>query len=105
MAQMTKDEYIYRCQRKYNWISYEDLDDCYELAKEELLNAIYISDFDETTEVPYRYQRKLLDVMFELIDHSDARHFTSYSENGVSWTKAAEGLTSLHNILAVGEIY
>lgn len=99
------DEYIYKCKKQYEWIADEDLEDCYYEAKELLLNAIYISGFDENTQVPYRYERKLLEIMKELIDHSDARHFTSYSENGVSWTKAKEGISSISDILARSEAY
>lgn len=104
---MTKDEYIDRIKRqeKYNYISYEDLEETYEIARSELLLTLYASNTDmitEETEIPYAYTYKVLEAMKEIIDIGDMRSFTSYQENGWSWTRPDGGLTTYQNINSMG---
>nr|DAR54947.1 MAG TPA: hypothetical protein [Caudoviricetes sp.] len=104
---MTKEEYIERIKRKekYNYIEYEDLDEVYEIAKMELLLTLYASKTDmitEETEIPYAYTYKVLEAMEEIIDIGDMRNFTSYQENGWSWTRPEGGLIAYRNINSMG---
>lgn len=103
---MTVDEYVYRCKRKYEWLDEEDLYEIYYFAKEALLNALFpFSNLDEDIEVPKKYEYKLLEVMYEAIDSGNGRHYTSYSENGVSWSRDVSGYSSLKDIVPYGEVY
>lgn len=102
---MTKDEYIDRVKRQYNYISYEDLEETYEIAKFELLLTLYASNTDsitEDTEIPYAYTYKVLDAMKEIINIGDMRNFTSYQENGWSWTRPEGGLSTYQNLNCLG---
>ena len=94
---LTKNEYIEYFREKYPYISDNDLEMTYELAKEKIINTLY--PFDENiNEVPNKYTMKVMEVMEELIDTSDMRHYTSYSENGVKWTKMRTDLESLQDL-------
>ena len=44
------------------------------------------------------HERAFEILMEELIDTSNMRHFTSYSENGVSWSKMTTDLESLQDL-------
>lgn len=95
--QMTENDYIEYFKDKYDYISYYDLKMTYKLAKERIINTLYPFD-DSKTEVPPKYEMKVIEVMEELIDTSNMRHFTSYSENGVSWSKMTTDLESLQDL-------
>lgn len=95
--QMTENDYIEYFKDKYDYISYFDLKMTYKLAKERIINTLYPFD-DSKTEVPPKYEMKVIEVMEELIDTSNMRHFTSYSENGVSWSKMTTDLESLQDL-------
>ena len=94
---MTKDEYISRIKRKYDYIDILDLEDTYEIAKRELFIALYSSNTSQVTnetEIPYIYEYKVLDAMKEIIEIGNMRNFTSYSENGWSWERPKNGLAT-----------
>ena len=94
---MNKDEYIEYFHNKYEYIEMRDLEMTYKLAKERIINTLY--PFEENIkEVPEKYEMKIVEVMEELIDTSDMRHFTSYQENGVRWTKLRTDLESLQDL-------
>lgn len=95
--QMTENEYIEYFKDKYDYISYYDLKMTYKLAKERIINTLYPYD-DTVTEVPPKYEMKVIEVMEELIETSNMRHYTSYSENGVRWTKNGTDLESLQDL-------
>ena len=94
---MTKEEYIAYFKNKYPYIEENDLSMTYHIAKENLLNTLF--PFDDTqTEVPPRYEYKLIEVMDEIIDLGNMRNYTSYRENGVVWERDYSGISSLSNI-------
>lgn len=98
---MTKQEYIQRCLRKFPYIDVMDLDETYEIAKRELFITLYSShscQINEDTQIPYVYEYKVLDAMFEIIDLGNMRNFSSYQENGWSWTRPQTGLSTYSNI-------
>lgn len=102
---MTKDEYIDRIKRQYNYISYEDLEETYEIAKFELLLTLYASETElitEETEIPYAYTYKVLDAMKEIVEIGNMRNFTSYTENGWSWQRPEGGLATYQKINSMG---
>lgn len=94
---MTKQEYISYLHQKYCWLSSIDLEMTYRKAKEEVLNTLFPFN-DEITEVPPRYEMKVLEAMEEIIEIGNMRHYTSYQENGVSWSKDYSGLSCLKDI-------
>jgi len=94
---MEKSEYTAYLHQKYCWISKLDLDMTYRKAKEVLLNTLFPFDLS-VNEVPQRYEAKLLEVMEEIIEIGNMRHYTSYQENGVSWRKDYSGLSSLKDV-------
>lgn len=107
---MEKQDYINKAHVKYPYITLEDLEDCYYFAKESLLNVLYPFRVEsggegEDNPVPKRYQYKLLEVMYEMIDMGNGRHFTSYSENGVSWKRDSSELQSLKNIIPYADYF
>lgn len=98
---MTKKEYVSKCSRKYPYIAVSDLEDTYEIAKRELFITLYscnTSNITSDTEIPYIYEYKVLDAMFEIIDMGNMRNFTSYSENGWSWTRPKTGLVAYNDV-------
>lgn len=98
---MTKEQYIAKVKRQYDYIEDEDLDEIYEIAKRELFITLYsynTSLITEDTPIPYVFEYKVLDAMKEIIDIGNLRNFTSYSENGWSWTRPSGGLTTYKNI-------
>ena len=63
---MTKEQYIVKIQQKFPYISNDDLDETYEIAKRELFITLYSSNtsvVNENTEIPYIYEDKVLDAM------------------------------------------
>lgn len=95
---MTKEECINYFKEKYSWIDYCDLEMTYEIAKERIINTLFPFD-NEITEIPYKNRMKIVEVMDEIIDTGNMRHYTSYKENGVSWTRASTGdLQSLSDL-------
>lgn len=95
---MTKDEYITYFKNKYDYLDIIDLEMTYKLAKERIINTLY--PFNENiTEVPSKYEMKVFEVMEELIETSNMRHYTSYKENGVSWSKTTTDLESLRDLV------
>ena len=98
---MTKDEYISKIKRKYEYIDILDLEETYEIAKRELFITLYSSNtsgITNETEIPYIYEYKVLDAMKEIIEIGNMRNFTSYSENGWSWERPQGGLSTYSNI-------
>lgn len=105
---MTKEEYKTKCLRKYPYLSDEDLEETYEIAKRELFITLYscnTSLVDENTNIPYIYEYKVLEAMNEIIDIGTMRNFTSYQENGWSWTRPDNGLQAYSNIKAIAGAY
>lgn len=94
---MTKNDYTSYLHHKYCWINPIDLEMTYKKAKEALLNTLFPFDLSKN-EVPERYEMKLLEVMEEIIELGNMRHYTSYQENGVSWRKDYSGLSSLSDV-------
>ena len=97
---MSENDYITYFSDKYNYISHYDLLMTYRLAKEKIINTLY-QFRDDVNEVPQKYEMKVIEVMEELIETSNMRHFTSYSENGVSWKKNTTDLESLQDITPI----
>lgn len=98
---MTKDEYISRVLRKYPYINILDVDETYEIAKRELFITLYSSNTNKVTsemEIPYIYEYKVLEAMYEIVNIGNMRNFTSYSENGWSWTRPKSGLVAYNDI-------
>lgn len=98
---MTKEQYISKIKRQFSYITDEDLEETYEIAKRELFITLYsgnTSIINENTPIPYIYEYKVLEAMKEIIDIGNMRNFTSYSENGWSWTRPNNGLTIYRNI-------
>lgn len=98
---MTKEMYINKCLRKYPYIDIMDLEETYEIAKRELFITLYSSNISKVTEettIPYIFEYKVLDAMFEIIDLGNMRNFQSYQENGWSWQRPKSGLTTYLNI-------
>lgn len=98
---MTKQEYVSSCLRKYPYIDMFDLEETYEIAKRELFITLYscnTSMITESQEIPYVYEYKVLEAMHEIIDIGSMRNFTSYQENGFSWTRPKTGLVAYQNI-------
>lgn len=94
---MNENDYIIYFGEKYPYLNNIDLEMTYKLAKERIINALYPFR-DDVTEIPRKYEMKVLEVMEEIISTSDMRHYTSYSENGVSWSKLSTDLESLQDI-------
>lgn len=98
---MTKEQYIAKVKRQYSYIEDEDLEEVYEIAKRELFITLYSSNtslVNENTPIPYIFEYKVLDAMKEVIDIGNLRNYTSYSENGWSFTRPAGGLSTYKNI-------
>lgn len=86
---VNKEDVLNYFKTKYSWIEYCDLDITYETAKEKIINTLF--PFDDTiTEIPEKHKMKIYEVMEEIIDTGNMRHYTSYKENGVSWTRNAD---------------
>lgn len=98
---MLKDEYISICKKRYSYLEEYELDYIFESAKRELFITLYSSNtsaITEETTIPYAYEMKVLDCMFEMIDLGSARNFTSYQENGIRWTRPNTGYKAYQNI-------
>lgn len=98
---MTKEEYMYKLSRKYPYIDSEDVEETYEIAKRELFISLYscnTGSINDNTEIPYIYEYKVLEAMQEIVDLGNMRNFTSYRENGWSWTRPKAGLSTYNNI-------
>lgn len=98
---MQKEDYITRIKRQYPYIDNMDAEEVYEIAKRELFTTLYAvnpSVVNENTEIPYIYEYAVLQAMKEIIDIGNMRNFTSYSENGWSWTRPNNGLVAYRNI-------
>lgn len=105
---MTKEDYITKCLRKHPYIEYEDIEETYEIAKRELFITLYSSNtslVDESTPIPFIYEYKVLDAMYEIINIGTMRNFTSYQENGWSWTRPDNGLSTYANIRSKAGAY
>ena len=92
---MTKQDYIERIIRQYPHLEEWRVEEVYEIAKRELFITLYSSNtsvVDENTEIPYIYEYSVLEAMKEIINIGNLRDFTSYSENGWSWTRPNSGL-------------
>lgn len=94
---MTESEYIEYFKKRYDYLEVDDLKMTYKLAKERIINTLYPFN-DKITEIPQKYEMKVVEVMEELIETSNMRHFTSYQENGVRWTKLRTDLESLQDL-------
>lgn len=98
---MNKNEYISKAFRDYSYVSEDDREETYEIAKRELFITLYSCNtnmVDENTEIPYIYEYKVLEAMKEIIRIGNMRDFTSYSENGWRWTRPDCGLNTYRNI-------
>ncbi len=105
---MNKQDYINKIKRQYPYIEYEDIEETYEIAKRELLIALYSCNTDiiqEDTPIPYAYEYTVLQAMKEIVDIGNMRNFTSYSENGWSWSRPDGGLVSYRNVKSKAGIY
>lgn len=105
---MTKEQYVSRVLKKYNYLDIDEVEDIFETAKRELFITLYscnASVVDENTPIPYIYEMKVLDCMLEIIDLGTARNFTTYQENGISWNRPTNGYKSYENILSKAVIY
>lgn len=105
---MQKEDYISRLQRKYPYLDIEDIEETYEIAKRELFITLYscnTSLVDENTEIPYIYEYDVLEAMKEIVDLGNMRNFTSYQENGWSWTRPKAGLSTYNKIKSKAGIY
>lgn len=103
---MKKNDYITKILRKYPYICQMDLEETYEIAKRELFITLYscnTSMITEETEIPYAFEYKVLEAMKEIIDLGPMRNFTSYQENGFSYTRPAGGLLAYRNINSLAE--
>ena len=98
---MSENDYITYFSDKYNYISHYDLLMTYRLAKEKIINTLYPFR-DDVNEVPQKYEMKVIEVMEELIETSNMRHFTSYSENGWKWERPDAGLQTYAKINSMG---
>lgn len=102
MFEKGKKDYLDYFHNKYDYVDYKDLEMTYEIAKERLLNTLFPFN-DDIEEVPSRYKMKIVEVMEEIIDTGNMRHYTSYRENGVSWTRASSvTLQSLSDVTPYG---
>ena len=102
---MVKQEYIDKIHRRYVYLEEWRIDDVYEIAKRELFIALYSSNtskVSEDTEIPYIYEYKVLEAMEEIINIGNMRNFTSYSENGWSWSRPTNGLQAYKDIKSKG---
>lgn len=100
---MTKNDYISKVVSKYPYIDSMDIEETFEIAKRELFITLYScnsSKINENTEIPYIFEYKVLEAMYEIIDIGNMRNFTSYSENGWSWSRPQNGLQTYANIKA-----
>lgn len=98
---MEKDEYISKLIDKYPHIPYSKAEDVYEIAKRELFITLYSYNtalITAETKIPYIYEYKVLEAMQEIVDIGNLRNFTSYQENGWSWTRPYKGLSAYANI-------
>ena len=98
---MTKQDYISKCLRKYPYIEHTDLEETYEIAKRELFITLYSCNslsISKEIEIPYIYEYKVLEAMYEIIDMGTMRNFTAYQENGWSWQRPKAGLITYQNI-------
>lgn len=105
---MTKEQYMQKISRDYDYLENDVLEELYEIAKRELFITLYscnIEEIDENTPIPYIYEYKVLDAMKEIVDIGNLRNFTSYRENGWSWSRPENGLATYSNILAKGVIF
>lgn len=93
---MEKDFYINYFRSKYSYASVEDINICYEISLEHLLNCY--DPFRTTNEVPEKYQYTLINVMEELMQFGGLTNVTSYNENGFSFSKES-GFSSLKSII------
>lgn len=88
--------------RNYEYLKDHEIDRLINKAKSILINQLYPADLSVdylTYDVPVRFHMWILDCVDEMISTSGFSHFTSYSENGVSWKKindysVSEGLLS-----------
>lgn len=105
---MTKEEYINIAFRNNQFVSDDDKEEIYEIAKRELFITLYAcntSMINEDTIIPYAFEYKVIEAMREIIDMGNMRNFTSYQENGWSWTRPKNGLVSYQNINSKAMVY
>lgn len=105
---MTKQDYIDKIIQQYPHLEEWRVDEIYEHAKRELFITLYSSNtsvVDENTKIPYIYEYSVLDAMKEIINMGNLRNFTSYSENGWSWTRPTNGLQTYKDIKAKVGMY
>lgn len=98
---MEKEQYISKLLEEYPYIEYTKAEEVYEIAKRELFITLYSCNsglVNEDTKIPYIYEYKVLEAMKEIVDIGNLRNFTSYSENGWSWTRPSKGLSTYINI-------
>lgn len=93
---MTKEEYISILKSRYDYLEDWQYEYIYGNAREKLLNALFpfVDDISEM-EIPSKYQFKLVEAMFELVENEGVGSYVSYSENGVSWKKSETNVTTL----------
>lgn len=100
---MKKNDYVTRVRSNHKHLEVWRVEDVYEIAKRELFITLYscnTSLINENTEIPYIYEYKVLEAMEEIINMGTMRHFTSYQENGWSWTRPSNGLQAYRNLKA-----
>ena len=105
---MNKQDYINKIKRQYPYLEDEDIDETYEIAKRELFITLYSCNTDlikEDTQIPYVYEYTVLQAMKEIVDMGNMRNFTSYSENGWSWSRPNGGLVSYRDVKSKAGIY
>ena len=105
---MTKDEYVNKIRSQYKYLEVWRVQDIYEIAKRELFITLYscnTSSINKDTEIPYIYEYKVLEAMQEIIEIGTMRNFTSYQENGYSWSRPSSGLQAYRNLKSKVGVY
>lgn len=98
---MTKEECIDRAFHDCEWVDQCHREETYELAKSNLLNALYPFQLD-VEEIPPRFEPKLIAVMREIMAMGNMLYYDTYRENGVYWHKDYSGISSLSDIVPYG---
>lgn len=98
---MKKEEYCARIRKKYPYLDYDDVEEIFECAKENLINT-YDPNHRMPYEIPSHYTYKVLEVAYEIINLGPMRNLTTYKENGCLLSKDYTGLSSLQDINPIG---
>lgn len=91
--QNQKEQVKQQVKQRYDWLSYDEIETCFNLALHDFVRLSYPSQSNrpkiENIKLDFLANNWLYARMVDILERGGGTSVTSYKENGISWTYAA----------------